>query len=83
MEGLCRLSVPVCESNSSRAKPLVNFGRVHFSGAKATIIGVTGTIGFFPSNLPLTMKDNSGQIKAAPSGLSNGGQDFDVTWINR
>ena len=83
VEGLCRLNVPICDLNSSAARPLVNFGAVNFSNAKATINGVTGTISFFPSNFPLTMRNSSGQIKAVPSTLSDEGADFDVTWVAR
>jgi hypothetical protein len=57
--------------------PLADFGTVHFSGAQAMLGGVTGSISTWPYDA-ITMTD--GSATATPSGLSNGGTSFNVTF---
>ena len=61
--------------------PLANFGTVNFSGSFTTGNGHTGTISDAAwSNDEITMVTGGGTVKAQPSALSNGGQNFSVTW---
>lgn len=60
--------------------PLANFGTMQFTNAQATIGGSTGALNSF-GNLSLTMVNNSAQVKAQPSGLGTGGDNFTVTWL--
>lgn len=57
--------------------PLANFGTVDFSGAQATLGGVTGSISTWPYDA-ITMTD--GSATATPSALSNGGASFSVAF---
>jgi hypothetical protein len=65
--------------SSGQVLPLANFGTVTFTGASATGGGTTGSISQFTYD-PITMATSSGQVKAAPSGLTAGGSSFSVTW---
>jgi Peptidase A4 family len=67
--------------SSGRVLPLANFGTVTFTGASATGAGTKGSISAFTYD-PITMATNTGQIKAAPSGLTAGGSSFRVTWYH-
>jgi hypothetical protein len=60
---------------------LTNFGSVPFSGASATIGGVTGKLGSspLPNASPITMVTNNGTPRAVPSSPPSGGS-FSVTW---
>jgi len=61
--------------------PLANFGTANFTGSFTTGNGHTGSISDSAwSNDSITMVTNTGQTKAQPSALSNGGTDFSVTW---
>jgi hypothetical protein len=59
--------------------PLADFGTVKFSGAQATINGITGPIG--PGADAITMVDSTGGTKASPGSLTGGGTSFTVTWF--
>lgn len=62
--------------------PLANFGVIDFCDCNATINGVNGPINNSSwQNEALTMEENN-VVKAVPSGLSNGGQNFSVTWYH-
>jgi hypothetical protein len=65
--------------SSGKVLPLANFGTVTFTGASATGSGRSGSIGAFTYD-PITMATNTGQTKAAPTGLTAGGSSFSVTW---
>jgi hypothetical protein len=67
--------------SSGKVLPLANFGTVNFSNAGATGGGKTGSISAFTYD-PMTMVTSTGQTKAAPSGLSNRGSAFSVTWYH-
>jgi hypothetical protein len=67
--------------SSGKVLPLANFGTVNFSNASATGGGKTGSISAF-TNDPMTMVTSTGQTKAVPSGLSNRGSAFSVTWYH-
>lgn len=67
--------------SSGKVLPLANFGTVNFSNASATGGGTTGSISAFTDD-PMTMVTSTGQTKAAPSGLGNGGSSFSVTWFH-
>ncbi len=68
-------------SSSGGVLPLANFGLVQFSGAAATVNGVTGTINnSLWQNDAITMVNSSGGVKATPSALSSDGSGFGVTW---
>lgn len=60
--------------------PLSNFGTVQFQDAEATGNGSFGPITSFADNYAITMETSSGTVKAQPSALSGGGEDFSVTW---
>lgn len=55
--------------------PLTDFHQVNFSGASADSTAISSW-----TDDPLTMVTNGGQVKAQPSGLSNNGTAFNVTW---
>lgn len=61
--------------------PLANFGTVNFSNASATGGGNAGSISAFTYD-PLTMVTSSGQTKASPSTLGDGGTSFSVKWFH-
>ena len=65
--------------SSGKVLPLADFGTVTFTGASATGGGRSGSIGAFTYD-PITMATNTGQTKAAPTGLTAGGSSFSVTW---
>jgi Peptidase A4 family len=67
--------------SSGKVLPLANFGTVNFTNASATGGGKAGSISDFTYD-PLTMVTTSGVTKAAPSGLSNRGSAFSVTWFH-
>jgi hypothetical protein len=71
--------------------PLANFGTVAYGadltgiGATntATINGTTGPIASFgPAVQPITMISPSTAVKAQPSGLSDDGTSFAITWVS-
>jgi peptidase A4-like protein len=67
--------------SSGKVLPLANFGTVTFSGASAIGGGRSGSISQFTYD-PITMATNTGQTKAAPTGLSANGSSFSVTWAH-
>jgi hypothetical protein len=71
----------VVEGPSNQA--LSDFRAVSFSGARATIDGVTRNLGAFPSPDAITMAAR-GVTRAIPSSLSggNGPTSFTVTWTH-
>lgn len=61
--------------------PLANFGTIAFSDCSATIRNFTGPINSSHwKNNSITMVGPGNVTKATPSGLSNGGTAFTVTW---
>ena len=71
--------------SSGRILPLADFGVVQFSNCGATITSTTGPISTWPND-PMTMVSGSTRkfvTKAAPSGLTNSGADFTVTWYHK
>jgi hypothetical protein len=59
---------------------LARFGTMKFSSCTATISGKTAGIGSYSSVDEITMVDSGGTTLAAPSGLSNSGKTFSITW---
>ena len=67
---------------SSGVLPLADFGTVTFTNARATLNGHTGTISDSAwQNDAITMVTSSEAPKAQPSGLSNGGSNFSITYV--
>lgn len=65
----------------SSVLPLADFNNIVLSGCKATIKGITGPINSVNwVHDALTMVTQNNVIKAIPSGLTGGGQNFSVTW---
>jgi hypothetical protein len=69
-------------SGSAGIYPLTNFGTWSEYNASVSSTTKTGTISSF-TNHEIIMVDSSGNVKAQPSGLSNGGRNFSVTWKRR
>jgi Peptidase A4 family len=68
-------------SISSGILPLANFGTIAFSNCTATINGVTGAINNSHwHNDAITMVTINGAIRSLPSSLTNGGENFTMTW---
>ena len=59
--------------------PLADFGTWNATGSAATGSSGSGSITSFKDN-QVTMTGSLGDTMATPSGLSNGGRDFSVTW---
>jgi hypothetical protein len=57
---------------------LSNYNSVSFSAASATISGQGGSLGSFAGADPITMVNNQGVVRSAPSLTSS--TSFDVTW---
>jgi hypothetical protein len=68
----------MCAGNC-RVLPLTNFGTVNFSGSSANGKAINNSAWSYD---PMTMVTNSGQTKAAPSGLDSSGSAFSVTWAH-
>jgi Peptidase A4 family len=59
---------------------LADFGTIAFSGAQATINGLTGSISAWSQSHSYDMSSKSNTIQATTSGLTPGGSGFTVTW---
>jgi hypothetical protein len=68
-------------SGGAGVYPLTNFGTWSESNASVSSTTLTGTISSF-TNHEITMVNSSGGVKAQPSGLTNGGRNFTVTWVS-
>lgn len=70
--------------SANNVLPLSNFGTLFLTNCLTTINGVNGSIGN-PGwkRDAITMTTGAGIPKAIPSGLSNGGQNFNVIWKHR
>jgi len=59
---------------------LSNFGSVPFSAAGAKISNTTASLGSFTNRDPITMVNNQGTRRAAPTPVSGG--TFSVNWLS-
>jgi len=64
--------------------PLVHFSTVKFTGATATISGITGNIGSFSNVYSITMVDFPAATpnKATVTALASSGSAFSVKWVS-
>ena len=66
---------------SNQIVPLANFGSVILSGAAVTMNGVSGGIGNAAwAAAGISMLDDAGLVRAAPTALSTDGAGFTVNW---
>jgi hypothetical protein len=59
---------------------LADFGTMTFSSCTSTISGTTQGIGAYTNSDAITMVNSAGMTLAAPSGTSNSGATFSITW---